>query len=72
MSDYNVKLSWEQVDKISFDNLKETRETFVRDLNTPNANIFFFDDDEKDKPEIQKYIDALDLLIDWYNPNPYE
>jgi hypothetical protein len=66
MVDKFVKLSYEQIDMITYESLKETRDNFLVDLGSDNPNVFVWGDPEEDKKEIQKHIDALDLILDWY------
>ena len=61
----NIELSYEQTDMIVWKTLEETRDSFARDLGAHN-HVFVYGDPVADDAEIQKYIDALDLLIDWY------
>lgn len=67
---YTIELDYEMVDKIVFAQLQETRDMFAKDLeeikNGTSRNIFVWGDDEVDVIEIQKHIDALNLLIEWY------
>ena len=59
------ELTHHQIDTIVFKTLEETRDNLFRDLGA-NNNVFVWGDPEADNIEIQKYLDALDLLIDWY------
>lgn len=64
-----VKLDYETIDSIVQGQLKETWESLKRDLGS-NGNIFVWGDPEADDAEIQKHIDALELLLKWYStPN---
>lgn len=67
---YTIDLDYEMVDKIIFESLKSTHESFVYDLEQikqgKSVNVFHWGDDEADVAEIQKHIDALELLIEWY------
>ena len=70
MSTYTVEVDAETIDKIIIGQLKETYESLVEDLaaydggKTPN--IFFWGEPEKDKAEIQRHLDALKVVIEWY------
>ena len=64
---YTVKLDGEQVNRIVLNELKDSRKSFIVDLNSENANIFYWENVEMDKAEIQRHIDALDLLIEWFH-----
>lgn len=61
-----VKLDYEAVDSIIQGQLKETWEGLKNDLGA-NANIFVWGDPEADDKEIQRHIDALELLLKWYS-----
>ena len=58
MSKYTIDLSYEMVDHIIVEQLRDTWDTFKRDLGA-NHHIFVWDDQEADDVEIQKHIDAL-------------
>jgi hypothetical protein len=62
---FTIDLDWEMVDKIVVKQLMSTRQCFLEDLGT-KANVFFWDKPEEDDAEIQKHIDAIDLLLTWY------
>ena len=66
MSDLTFRLTYEQVDSIISQQLEQTLKYFEKDLVRPGANIFYYGDDEKDKAEIQRHIDALKLLCEWF------
>ena len=67
---FTIDLDYEMVDKIVYKQLLDTQQNFMKDLADYEAgeerNIFFWEDKESDIAEIQRYIEALDLLIDWY------
>jgi len=65
MSYKTVELSYEQLDRIVWKSLEETRDSLAQDLGANNS-VFVFGDSEADDIEIQKAIDAFDLVIDWY------
>ena len=65
MSKYTIDLSYEMVDHIIVEQLRDTWETLKNDLG--NARwIFVWNDQEADDVEIQKRIDALELMLKWY------
>ena len=65
MSKISVELEWEAVDHIVVSQLRDTWETLKNDLG--NARwIFVWGDQEADDAEIQKRIDALELMLKWY------
>jgi len=65
MSYKTVELSYEQLDRIVWKSLQETCDRLAQDLGANNS-VFVFGDSEADDIEIQKVIDAFDLVIDWY------
>ena len=65
MSKISVELESETVDNIVVDQLRDTWETLKRDLGA-NNHIFVWDDQEADDLEIQKRIDAFELVLKWY------
>jgi len=65
---YTVNIDSEEVDRIVLNELKTSRKAFISDLNSAvNPNIFFWDEPEKDKAEIQRHIDALNIVISWFD-----
>ena len=65
MSKYTVELDWEIVDNIVVGQLLDTWETLKQDLGA-GKNVFVWGVQEEDDAEIQKHIDALELLLKWY------
>ena len=61
-----VKLDYETIDSIVQAQLVETWTGLKSDLGS-NGNIFVWGDQEADDKEIQKHIDALELLLKWYS-----
>ena len=66
MSKISVELEWETVDSIVVSQLRSTWETLKDDLGK-RRHIFVWDDQEADDVEIQKHIDALELMLKWYS-----
>ena len=66
MSKYTIDLSYEMVDHIIVEQLRDTWDTFKRDLGA-NHHIFVWDDQEADDVEIQNHIDALEVALKWYS-----
>jgi hypothetical protein len=66
MSKISVELEWETVDSIVVSQLRSTWETLKDDLGKRH-HIFVWDDQEADDAEIQKHIDALELMLKWYS-----
>lgn len=66
MSKISVELEWETVDSIVVSQLRDTWETLKGNLG--NADwVFVWGDQEADDAEIQKRIDALELMLKWYS-----
>ena len=65
MSKITVELDIEQFDTMVVNELIRTREAFLNDLGN-NNHVFVYGDQEEDDIEIQKRIDALELLLKWY------
>ena len=61
-----VDLDAEALDKIIQAQLVETRAILKQYLGA-GRNIFVWGDPESDDAEIQKHIDALELLLTWYS-----
>lgn len=70
MSNYYIEVTYEQIDKIIVNQMKDTREQFLIDIETIKSgvklNVFTYDDPEQDLAEIQRHVDALTLLLSWY------
>lgn len=66
MSKFTVELDWETIDNIVVGQLRSTWETLKQDLGA-SKNVFVWGDDEADDAQIQKHIDALELLLKWYS-----
>ena len=65
MSKISVELDIDQFDKLVVGELIRTREAFLNDIGA-NNHVFVWGDQEADGIEIQKRIDALELLLKWY------
>lgn len=65
MAKFTVEVDWETVDNIVVAQLRDTWESLKADLGASKA-VFVWGDDEADDAEIQKHIDALELLLQWY------
>ena len=67
---YKIELTIDQVDEILVNELKETRSRFLEDIEEIKGgnlvNCFFFNDALKDITEMERHVDALDVLISWY------
>ena len=66
MDKITVELDYEAVDNIVQSQLVQTWENLKKDLGA-NASIFVWNDQEADDAEIQKHIDALELILKWYS-----
>ena len=66
MDKITVELDYEAVDNIVQAQLVQTWEGLKKDLGA-NASIFVWNDQEADDAEIQKHIDALELILKWYS-----
>lgn len=65
MTTFNITLNDEFVDNIVVQSLSQSLENFKSDLGAGN-NVFFWKEPEADDAEIQKHIDALELILRWY------
>lgn len=66
MSKISVELDWDTIDHIVVGQLRETLESLRNDLGAA-AWVFVYGDQEADDVEIQKHIDALELILKWYS-----
>ena len=70
MTGFTINLNYEMVDKIVFKQLQDSRESFAEDLASINRgasrNIFVYGNNEEDAAEVQKHIDALDIVLEWF------
>lgn len=65
MSGYKIELNWDMVDEIVVGQLRSTWETLKNDLGR-GRHIFVYGDQEADDIEIQKHIEAFELILKWY------
>ncbi len=66
MSKISVELDWETVDHIVVGQLRSTWKGLKADLGA-GANVFVWGDQEADDAEIQKHIDAVEIMLKWYS-----
>ena len=66
MSKISVELEWEAVDHIVVSQLRDTWERLKLDIGA-NNHVFVWGDQEADDAEIQKHIDALEVVLKWYS-----
>jgi hypothetical protein len=62
---FTIDIDYEMADKIVYKSLKDSRDAFLKDLGS-SSNVFVYGDPEADDAVIQKHIDALNLLLEWY------
>ena len=65
MSKITIDIDAEIADRILVKEMIHTWTTLKNDLGAGNA-VFVWGDPEADDVEIQKHIDALELLLKWY------
>lgn len=61
----SIQLDAEQISRMVFAELQETRDQFLEDMELDNPAIFSCNE-IYDKMLIQKHIEALDLILEWY------
>ena len=61
----SIQLDTEQISRMVFAELKQTRDQFLEDMERDRPAIFSMNE-IYDKIVIQKHIDAIDLLLEWY------
>lgn len=66
MSKITVELDWETVDRVVVEQLRSTWENLKNDQGN-QAWVFVWGDQEADDAEIQKHIDAAELLLKWFS-----
>ena len=66
MKNITVELDYEAVDNIVQAQLVETWTALKDDLGAGH-HVFVWGDQEADDAEIQRHIDALELLLTWYS-----
>ena len=66
MSKITVELEWEAIDHIVVSQLRDTWERLKLDIGA-NNHVFVWGDQEADDAEIQKHIDALEVVLKWYS-----
>ena len=62
---YKIEINEDMIDTIVVEQLAASRQRFLDDLGA-NSNVFVWDDQEEDDKEIQKHIDAIDIVISWF------
>ena len=66
MSKISVELDWETVDSIVVSQLRNTWEALKGNLGNGDW-VFVWGDQEADDAEIQKRIDAAEIMLKWYS-----
>jgi len=66
MSKISVELEWEAVDSIVVSQLRATWEALKDNLGNRDW-VFVWGDQEADDAEIQKRIDAAEIMLKWYS-----
>ena len=66
MTKITVELDWETVDRVVVEQLRSTWENLKNDQGN-QAWVFVWGDQEADDAEIQKRIDAAELLLKWFS-----
>ena len=61
----SIQLDCEQLSNMVFAELKQTRDQFLEDMEGDRPAVFSMNE-IYDKMLIQKHIDAIDLLLEWY------
>ncbi len=60
-----IQLDCEQISRLVYRDLLETRDQFLEDMECDRPSIFSRNE-VADKMLIQKHIDALDVILEWY------
>jgi hypothetical protein len=60
-----IEFGLEQVSRMVYTELLETRNMFLEDMES-NGPAVFSCNEVYDKMQIQKHIDALDVILEWY------
>lgn len=62
---YTIEINEDMIGTIVIDQLASTRRQFINDLGA-NSSVFVWNDPIEDDKEIQKHIDAIDIVINWF------
>lgn len=62
----SIELDNEQISRLVYDDLMQTRECFLENLESDSPNVFSTNP-TYDMILIMKHIEALDLILDWYH-----
>ena len=60
-----IELDCEQISRIVYADLLETRDQFLEDMECDRPSIFSLNE-VYDKMLIQKHINAIDVILEWY------
>jgi hypothetical protein len=61
----SIQLDATQISNLVYAELIETRDQFLEDMECERPGIFSMNE-VYDKMQIQKHIDAIDVLLEWY------
>lgn len=65
----SIQLDIDQVSRMVYNELLETRDCFLQDMEADGPAVFSRNE-VYDKMLIQKHIEALDVILEWYrDPN---
>lgn len=64
-----IDLDLDQISRLVYNELLVTRDCFLQDMEADGPAVFSMNE-VYDKMQIQKHIDALDVILEWYrDPN---
>lgn len=66
MAKYKIEVEWDQIDSIMQSELKCALDQFKVDLITEDRMAIFDTDREVDNQMIQKHIESIELLLEYY------
>lgn len=61
----SIDLDLDQISRLVYNELLETRDCFLQDMEADGPAVFSMNE-VYDKMQIQKHIDALDVILEWY------
>ena len=71
MNNVTIELSWQEVDRIIVKQLEQQRDVFLEEIETRKLGrgmAMFYTDPIEDVAELQKHIDAFNLVIGYFSP----
>ena len=60
-----IDLDLDQISRLVYNELLDIRDCFLQDMEADGPAIFSMNE-VYDKMQIQKHIDALDVILEWY------